>query len=44
MNSVDYFDEIAESWNVIRSEYFEEKLKYAAFSKVRYTRIKFVQI
>lgn len=28
MNSIQYFDSIAENWNVIRSEYFEERLKY----------------
>ncbi|TDT62308.1 class I SAM-dependent methyltransferase [Fonticella tunisiensis] len=33
MNSVSYFDSIAPKWNVIRSEYFEEKLKYIALSK-----------
>lgn len=33
MNSVNYFDTIADQWNVIRSEYFEEKLKYIALSK-----------
>lgn len=33
MNSVKYFDDIAQNWDVIRSEYFEEKLKYAAISK-----------
>ncbi len=32
MNSVQYFDSIAESWNVIRSEYFEERLKYKLLS------------
>lgn len=34
MSSVNYFDAIAESWNVIRSEYFEEKLKYKILSKL----------
>jgi ubiquinone/menaquinone biosynthesis C-methylase UbiE len=34
MNSVDYFNNIADKWNVIRSEYFEEKLKYKVLSKV----------
>ncbi|MDT8717191.1 class I SAM-dependent methyltransferase [Clostridium sp. 19966] len=34
MSSVKYFDSIAQNWDVIRSEYFEEKLKYAAISKV----------
>ncbi|MBU3111098.1 class I SAM-dependent methyltransferase [Clostridium lacusfryxellense] len=33
MSSLDYFNEIAESWNVIRSEYFEERLKYKVLSK-----------
>ena len=32
MNSVQYFDSIAEQWNVIRSEYFEERLKYKLLS------------
>lgn len=32
MNSVQYFDSIAENWNVIRSEYFEERLKYKLLS------------
>ncbi|WP_066891448.1 class I SAM-dependent methyltransferase [Clostridium nigeriense] len=32
MNSVQYFDSIAEEWNVIRSEYFEERLKYKLLS------------
>lgn len=32
MNSVQYFDSIAQSWNVIRSEYFEERLKYKLLS------------
>lgn len=32
MNSLQYFDSIAESWNVIRSEYFEERLKYKILS------------
>lgn len=32
MNSVQYFDSIAEKWNVIRSEYFEERLKYKLLS------------
>ncbi|OPJ62138.1 class I SAM-dependent methyltransferase [Clostridium oryzae] len=35
MSSVNYFDSIADKWNVIRSEYFEEKLKYAITSKVQ---------
>jgi ubiquinone/menaquinone biosynthesis C-methylase UbiE len=34
MNSLKYFDSIADKWNVIRSEYFEEKLKEIAISKV----------
>jgi len=34
MGSVDYFNEIAQSWNVIRSEYFDERLKYKVLSKV----------
>ncbi|KAJ51400.1 ubiquinone/menaquinone biosynthesis C-methylase UbiE [Clostridium tetanomorphum] len=33
MNSLNYFDSIANNWNVIRSEYFEEKLKYKVLSK-----------
>lgn len=33
MKSLNYFDSIADSWNVIRSEYFEEKLKYKVLSK-----------
>lgn len=33
MNSVDYFNSIANQWNVIREEYFEEKLKYIALSQ-----------
>lgn len=33
MSSLDYFNEIAKSWNVIRSEYFEERLKYKVLSK-----------
>lgn len=33
MSSVGYFDSIADKWNVIRSEYFEETLKYIALSK-----------
>ncbi|MDV4151153.1 methyltransferase domain-containing protein [Clostridium sp. AL.422] len=32
MNSVQYFDSVAEKWNVIRSEYFEERLKYKLLS------------
>ncbi|MDD3223698.1 MAG: class I SAM-dependent methyltransferase [Clostridium sp.] len=34
MNSVEYFNNIAEKWNVIRSDYFEERLKYKVLSKV----------
>jgi len=34
MNSMQYFDNIAKKWNVIRSEYFEERLKYKILSKV----------
>ena len=33
MSSVSYFDSIADKWNVIRSEYFEEQLKYAVTSR-----------
>jgi ubiquinone/menaquinone biosynthesis C-methylase UbiE len=33
MSSLDYFNDIAKSWNVIRSEYFEERLKYKVLSK-----------
>ncbi|EDU38571.1 class I SAM-dependent methyltransferase [Clostridium sporogenes] len=32
MNSLQYFDSIAPNWNVIRSEYFEERLKYKILS------------
>lgn len=32
MNSIQYFDYIAEKWNVIRSDYFEERLKYKILS------------
>lgn len=32
MNSMQYFDSIADKWNVIRSEYFEERLKYKLLS------------
>ena len=32
MNSLQYFDSIAENWNVIRSDYFEERLKYKILS------------
>lgn len=32
MNSMQYFDSIAENWNVIRSDYFEERLKYKILS------------
>ncbi|WP_255417523.1 hypothetical protein [Acidilutibacter cellobiosedens] len=34
MNSIQYFNTVAKKWNVIRSEYFEERLKYKALSKV----------
>ncbi|MCR3761701.1 class I SAM-dependent methyltransferase [Clostridium felsineum] len=34
MRSIQYFDNIAANWNVIRSEYFEERLKYKVLSKV----------
>lgn len=37
MNSNQYFDNIAKQWNVIRSEYFEERLKYKVLSKVNIT-------
>jgi ubiquinone/menaquinone biosynthesis C-methylase UbiE len=33
MNSVEYFNNIADKWNVIRSDYFEERLKYKVLSK-----------
>lgn len=33
MNSKDYFDSIANKWNVIREDYFEEKLKYISLSQ-----------
>jgi ubiquinone/menaquinone biosynthesis C-methylase UbiE len=33
VGSLDYFNEIAKSWNVTRSEYFEERLKYKVLSK-----------
>ncbi|AJA49326.1 methylase involved in ubiquinone/menaquinone biosynthesis [Clostridium pasteurianum DSM 525 = ATCC 6013] len=33
MNSIKYFNGIASKWNVIRSEYFEERLKYKVLSK-----------
>lgn len=33
MNSVQYFNDIADKWNVIRSNYFEERLKYKILSK-----------
>lgn len=32
MNSLQYFDSIAKNWNVIRSEYFEERLKFKILS------------
>lgn len=34
MNSVNYFDTIAEKWNVIREGYFKDELKYKAFGEV----------
>lgn len=34
MSSVGYFDTIADKWNVIRTEYFEEKLQDIVLSKV----------
>ena len=34
MNSIEYFNNIADKWNVIRSDYFEERLKYKVLSKV----------
>jgi len=34
MSSLDYFNEVAQNWNVIRSEYFDERLKYKVLSKV----------
>lgn len=34
MNSIQYFNTVAKKWNVIRSEYFEERLKYKVLSKV----------
>ncbi len=33
MNSINYFDSIADKWNVIREDYFEEKLKYISLSQ-----------
>lgn len=33
MGSVEYFNDIAENWNVIRSECFDERLKYKVLSK-----------
>ncbi len=33
MNSLEYFNNIADKWNVIRSDYFEERLKYEVLSK-----------
>lgn len=33
MNSVAYFDSIADRWNVIREDYFEDRLKYIVLSK-----------
>ncbi|WP_125153237.1 class I SAM-dependent methyltransferase [Clostridium rectalis] len=34
MSSLNYFESIATNWNLIRSEYFEEKLKYKVLSKI----------
>lgn len=34
MGSVEYFNDIAKNWNVVRSEYFDERLKYKVLSKV----------
>ncbi len=34
MNSLEYFNNIADKWNVIRSDYFEERLKYKVLSKI----------
>lgn len=34
MDSLEYFNNIADKWNVIRSDYFEERLKYKVLSKV----------
>ena len=33
MSSINYFDSIADKWNVIREDYFEEKLKYISLSQ-----------
>lgn len=33
MNSIGYFNSIADKWNVIREDYFEDKLKYIALSQ-----------
>ncbi|MEY8763943.1 MULTISPECIES: class I SAM-dependent methyltransferase [Clostridium] len=33
MDSVSYFDSIADKWNVIRENYFENRLKYVVLSK-----------
>lgn len=33
MSTASYFDDIADKWNVIRSEYFEERLRDIALSK-----------
>ncbi len=33
MSSVNYFDSIADKWNVIREDYFEEKLKFISLSQ-----------
>ncbi|WP_027632376.1 class I SAM-dependent methyltransferase [Clostridium hydrogeniformans] len=34
MSSMEYFDYIAKNWSVVRSNYFEERLKYKILSKV----------
>jgi ubiquinone/menaquinone biosynthesis C-methylase UbiE len=33
MSSASYFDSIADKWNVIREDYFEDKLKYISLSQ-----------
>jgi ubiquinone/menaquinone biosynthesis C-methylase UbiE len=33
MSSINYFDSIADKWNVIREDYFEEKLKYISLAQ-----------
>lgn len=37
MDSVKYFDSIADKWNVIRSEYFDEKVRDMALAQVSVT-------